>query len=141
MASTTLLPPNGDRLLRQLVAGAAGSLRRLDLHSSAVDGDLSMLAAATALTWLNLAGGCAGCCCLDAPVKHSPCCCSLQMQKASMLFSGSPDLRLLTHMQARACLTTAWQTWQCCRSNGCPSLRRGLETRALGSCWPCRWLS
>lgn len=60
LASTTLLPPNGDRLLRQLVLGAAGSLRRLDLHSSAVDGDLSMLAAATALTWLNLAGGYAG---------------------------------------------------------------------------------
>ncbi|PRW59400.1 F-box LRR [Chlorella sorokiniana] len=56
LASTTLQPPNGDRLLRQLVAGAAGSLRRLDLHSSAIGGDLSMLAGASALTWLNLAG-------------------------------------------------------------------------------------
>ncbi|KAI7844350.1 hypothetical protein COHA_002148 [Chlorella ohadii] len=56
LASTTLLPPNGDRLLRQLVSGAAGSLRRLDLHSSAFGGDLSMLAAASGLTWLNLAG-------------------------------------------------------------------------------------
>lgn len=72
LASISLLPPNGDRLLQQLVVGSAGSLRRLDLHSSGFSGELSMLSAATALTWLNLAGGCSGCWRLVTHSSH-PC--------------------------------------------------------------------
>ena len=56
LASISTQHPNGERLLQQLVAGAAGSLRRLDLHVSAFGCGLGMLSAASQLTWLNLAG-------------------------------------------------------------------------------------
>ena len=54
LAGASLLAPHGERLLQGLVAGAAGSLRHLDLSGSSFSGDLSMLAPASALTWLDL---------------------------------------------------------------------------------------
>lgn len=53
LANADSRPPGGDALLRRLVAGAAPSLRQLNLHGMAVN-DLCMLAGATALTWLDL---------------------------------------------------------------------------------------
>ena len=56
LQAATAQPPHGEHLLHRLVAGAAGSLRRLNLGGSAFSGDLSMLCATSALTWLDLSG-------------------------------------------------------------------------------------
>ncbi|KAL4425767.1 hypothetical protein ABPG75_009783 [Micractinium tetrahymenae] len=56
LASTTLLPSHGERLLQALLAGAAGSIRRLDLRDSAFEDGLEALAGASQLTWLDLSG-------------------------------------------------------------------------------------
>ena len=48
--------PHGDALLHLLLAGSASSLRRLSLHAASFGCGLTPLAAATALSHLNLAG-------------------------------------------------------------------------------------
>ncbi len=141
LASTTLLPPNGDRLLRQLVSGAAGSLRRLDLHSSAFGGDLSMLAAASGLTWLNLAGEHVGGEALLACSHNEGCACSkVVLVLGTVLVRHRPadHLPWLACPQAHVWLTGTWPTSPRCRSAGCPWLTRRWGTRACRSCWPCR---
>lgn len=58
LAKATTQPPHGNSLLQQLVAGASGALQRLSLQGAEFGCGLSMLAAATALTWLDLSGTC-----------------------------------------------------------------------------------
>lgn len=56
LASTSLLPLHGKQLLRAMLVGAAGSLRRLNLRDGALGDALESLAGATQLTWLDLSG-------------------------------------------------------------------------------------
>ncbi|KAL4445831.1 hypothetical protein ABPG77_009030 [Micractinium sp. CCAP 211/92] len=56
LASTSLLPFHGKQLLHALLAGAAGSLQRLDMRDGPLGEGLEALAGATKLTYLDLSG-------------------------------------------------------------------------------------
>lgn len=56
LASTSMLPSHGKQLLHALLAGAAGSLQRLDLRDGSLGSGLEALVGATQLTRLDLSG-------------------------------------------------------------------------------------
>lgn len=81
LASTSLLPFHGKQLLHALLAGAAGSLQRLDMRDSLLGEGLEALAGATKLTSLDLSG---------APMSATAC----QTRSRTPLQSSTPPTKL-----------------------------------------------